>query len=68
MQRPSARDLLAHPFVAAAGAPTPGLMQLVGEYATRKRPIVPQRGPSPTEYSMVTAGKGLAGTEAASAL
>jgi hypothetical protein len=31
-------------------------MQVVGEYAQRKRPVVPQRGPSPSDFSQVGAG------------
>ena len=54
MQRPSAGELLSHPFVADALSPPDSLMQLVGEYAQRKRPVVPQRGPSPNEYSTVS--------------
>ncbi|GBF98708.1 serine threonine kinase [Raphidocelis subcapitata] len=48
--RPSARELLSHPFVASALEAPPALVAVVAEYARRKRPVVPQRGPSPSEY------------------
>lgn len=50
-KRPSARELLGHPFIAAAHTAPPGLLQLVGEHAQRRRPIAPQRGPSPSEFN-----------------
>ncbi|KAI8474384.1 MAG: kinase-like domain-containing protein [Monoraphidium minutum] len=54
-RRPSARELLQHPFVAGATEVPPGLLQMVGEYGQRKRPVVAgQRGPSPSEYSAGT--------------
>jgi len=40
--RPSARDLLSHPFVAEATVPEQ-LPQIVSEYSKRKRPLLPRR-------------------------
>jgi hypothetical protein len=52
-KRPSAHDLLSHPFLDNATEALPGLLQMVGEYGQRKRPVLPQRGTSPHDYGMV---------------
>lgn len=47
--RPSARELLQHPFIATA-APVPDLAGMVGVYANRRHPVQPGRGGSADDY------------------
>jgi serine/threonine-protein kinase 24/25/MST4 len=56
-QRPTARDLLSHPFLAAASEP-PGFAGMVTEYARRKKPLPPTSTSGDEQYGTQGAGSG----------